>query len=214
MVTLGRGRRYTLVAILLHWTSALGILALIGMGLAMTHAGLAPLRQFQVYQWHKSVGITVLALTALRVADLMKRDPVTVPEVSRFTDIATSFLTNRYNYLFVVGEGRRFAGAISLHDVKNYLNDPELASIVIARDIVQEQFPSVAEDESLTDALSVFSRHDGERLPVTSNFTDRTLVGSISKSDVLLALSEQSQPLSSTHEAAVQGEAVEMEGEV
>ena len=143
----------------------------------------------------------------------MKKDPVAVAEVSRFGDIAASFLTNRFNYLFVVGEGRRFAGAISLHDVKSYLNDPELASFVIARDIVRDQFPSVAVGESLTDALGVFSRHDGERLPVTSNFEDRTLVGSISKSDVLLALSEQSQPLSSTHEAAVSGEAVEVKGE-
>ena len=60
--------RYTVVAILLHWTSALGVLVLIGMGLVMTHAGLTPMRQFQIYQWHKSVGITVLALTALRLA--------------------------------------------------------------------------------------------------------------------------------------------------
>lgn len=152
-------------------------------------------------------------LTSLRVADLMKKDPVAVGEVSRFTDIAQSFLTNRFNYLYVVGEGRKFKGAISLHDVKSYLNDPELASIVIARDIVQDRFPSVAKDESLSDALGVFSRHDGERLPVTTDCEDRTLVGSISKTDVLLALSEQSKPLSSTHEAAVSGEAVEMREE-
>lgn len=53
-------RRYSAVAILLHWASALGVLVLIGLGLSMTHAALAPLRQFQLYQWHKSVGITVL----------------------------------------------------------------------------------------------------------------------------------------------------------
>src|ERR1700712_56779 len=67
MATVETARRYTVVAILLHWTSALCVLALIGMGLTMTHAGLAPMRQFQLYQWHKSVGITVLALTALRL---------------------------------------------------------------------------------------------------------------------------------------------------
>ncbi|MGH1571953.1 cytochrome b [Methylobacterium sp. P31] len=61
-------RRYTVVAILLHWLSALCVLALIGMGLVMVHAGLTPIRQFQLYQWHKSVGITVLILTALRPA--------------------------------------------------------------------------------------------------------------------------------------------------
>ena len=139
-------------------------------------------------------------LAALRVADLMRKDPVAVPEVSRFAEIAENFLTNRFNYLYVVGAGRKFMGAISLHDIKSYLNDPELAGIVIARDIVQEGFPTLAPDESLTEALNVFSHHDGERLPVTSNFEDRTLVGSISKTDVLLALAEQSNPLSSTHE--------------
>ncbi|NEU14285.1 cytochrome b [Methylobacterium sp. BTF04] len=64
----GPTHRYTVVAIVLHWASALGVLALIGMGLAMTQLDLAPLRRFQFYQWHKSVGITVLLLTLLRLA--------------------------------------------------------------------------------------------------------------------------------------------------
>ncbi len=43
-------------------------------------------------------------LAALRVADLMKKDPVAVREVSSFAEIAENFLTNRFNYLYVVGE--------------------------------------------------------------------------------------------------------------
>ncbi len=144
-------------------------------------------------------------LAALRVADLMKKNPVTVGEVSSFAEVAENFLTNRFNYLYVVGEQQRFKGAISLHDVKNYLNEPELAHVVIARDIVREQFPVLGPEESLSDALNVFSRHDGERLPVMDNFEDRTLLGSISKTDLILALAEQSKPLSSTHEAATAG---------
>ena len=46
-------------------------------------------------------------LTALRVEDLMKKDPVTIPEVSRFGDIAASFLTNRFQ--LSVRRGRRAA---------------------------------------------------------------------------------------------------------
>jgi cytochrome b561 len=72
-------RRYTIVAILLHWTSALCVLALIGLGLTMTHAALAPLRQFQLYQWHKSVGITVLALTVLRTVWRLAHRPPANP---------------------------------------------------------------------------------------------------------------------------------------
>ena len=135
----------------------------------------------------------------------MKKDPVAIGEISPFAEVAENFLTNRFNYLYVVGDDRRFKGAISLHDVKNYLNEPELANVVIARDIVREGFPTLAPEESLTDALNVFSQHDGERLPVMDNFADRTLVGSLSKTDLILALAEQSTPLSSTHEAATTG---------
>ena len=59
--------RYGMVAIALHWVIAIGILILIGMGLIMDHVSLDPMRVFQLYQLHKSIGITVLMLVCLRV---------------------------------------------------------------------------------------------------------------------------------------------------
>jgi len=59
--------RYGVVAIALHWLLAIGILTLIGMGLIMDHVSLDPMRMFQLYQLHKSIGITVLLLVCLRV---------------------------------------------------------------------------------------------------------------------------------------------------
>ncbi len=132
-------------------------------------------------------------LASLRVSDLMKKDAASVQENSRFTEIAESFLTNRFVYLYVIDANSKFQGAISLHDIKNYLSDPELANVIIARDILREKFPTVLPEESLTEALETFSHHDGERLPVTTTLEDRTLLGSISKTDVLLALADQSK---------------------
>jgi cytochrome b561 len=68
-------RRYTIVAILLHWVSALGVLALIGIGLAMEHGGLTPMQKFPLYQLHKSIGVTVLLLTLIRIFRRMVRRP-------------------------------------------------------------------------------------------------------------------------------------------
>ena len=130
-------------------------------------------------------------LASLTVADLMKKDPATVSEDARFADIAQYFASHRFNYLYVVDSAQRFRGAISLHDIKNYLNDPDLAGIVIARDIMRDSFPTVAPYDSLAEALGKFSRHDGERLPVTD--TNAQLFGTVSKSDVLLALAERSK---------------------
>ena len=80
-------------------------------------------------------------------------------------------------------------GAISLHDIKSYLNEPELAELVIAGDILREDFPTIAPAGLARPGAQEFSRHDGERLPVTR--TGGRLVGSISKTDLILALAEQ-----------------------
>jgi cytochrome b561 len=59
--------RYHAVAIVLHWVIALGLLTLIVMGLAMTHLALPAMAKFQLYQLHKSIGVTVLLAVLLRI---------------------------------------------------------------------------------------------------------------------------------------------------
>jgi len=80
MRTVAPSRRYTIVAIVLHWLIALGILALLTLGLAMTRGSLSPMDRFAFYQWHKSVGITVLVLMVLRLAWRLFNRPPPLPE--------------------------------------------------------------------------------------------------------------------------------------
>jgi CIC family chloride channel protein len=126
-------------------------------------------------------------LAELHVRDLMKPNPLTVAPTARFAEIAQKFVANKFNYLYVTEAGR-FVGAISLHDIKNYLNAPELAELVIAGDIVREDFPVIQPSATLNEALDRFARHLGERLPVVSNHGLQQLVGSLAKTDVILAL--------------------------
>jgi cytochrome b561 len=74
-----RPSRYTLVAITLHWVMALGIFMLAGIGLVMTHLELGPLKQFQLYQLHKSIGITILLAAILRLAWRLTHRPPALP---------------------------------------------------------------------------------------------------------------------------------------
>jgi CIC family chloride channel protein len=126
-------------------------------------------------------------LAELHVRDLMKPNPLTVTPTARFAEIAQKFVANKFNYLYVT-DGGRFIGAISLHDIKNYLNAPELAELVIAGDIVREDFPFIQPGATLNEALDRFARYVGERLPVVSNHGSKLLVGSLAKTDVILAL--------------------------
>ena len=75
---LSRGR-YTLVAIALHWAMAIGIAILAVLGLVMAHVKLDPMRLFQLYQLHKSVGITVLLAAVLRLAWRLIHHPPALP---------------------------------------------------------------------------------------------------------------------------------------
>ena len=62
--------RYSTVAIVLHWTIALAVLSMVPMGWWMSDAIADPGSQdlaYRVFQLHKSIGLTILALTALRL---------------------------------------------------------------------------------------------------------------------------------------------------
>ena len=51
---------------------------------------------------------------------------------------------------------------------------------------MRDDIPVLPADASLKESLDIFSRHDGERLPVIDNTTNRKLVGALGKTDVLL----------------------------
>ena len=70
--------RYTGPAIAFHWLLALALFGLFGMGLYMTGLSMSPTR-LKLYNWHKWAGVTVLALSFLRLAwRLTHRPPADV----------------------------------------------------------------------------------------------------------------------------------------
>jgi chloride channel protein, CIC family len=132
---------------------------------------------------------TNLKLAASTVGQLMRTDPPTLSRNATFAEIGRVFLANRLNNLYVVDENGSFLGIVSLHDIKPFLQQPELAHVVIAADILHDNFPSIRPDESLGTGLQRFLGLPAERLPVVDEAGK--LVGSLSKGDLLLSLSEE-----------------------
>ncbi|MEO8205204.1 MAG: ClcB-like voltage-gated chloride channel protein [Chthoniobacterales bacterium] len=130
-------------------------------------------------------------LRRMRVGDVMKKDPPTVSASASFSEVCEKLTAVRHNYLYVLDDAQRFSGVISLHDIKRFLSDPDLARLIIARDITRENFPTLLPDNHLSTVFERFARHDGERIPVLSGDHSGRLVGSISKADALLAFAEQ-----------------------
>lgn len=92
-------RRYTATAMLLHWLSALLVAGLLALGWYMADLPLTPQR-LKLYNWHKWAGVSVLALTLLRLlwrwthrppalpAELVARTPAWQQRLAALTHVA------------------------------------------------------------------------------------------------------------------------------
>ncbi|MDP1999462.1 MAG: cytochrome b/b6 domain-containing protein, partial [Rhodoferax sp.] len=72
--------RYSPVAILLHWVLGLAILGMFGVGVYMTDLPFSPWR-LKLYNWHKWAGVTILALSVLRLVWRLTHRPPALPQV-------------------------------------------------------------------------------------------------------------------------------------
>lgn len=94
--------RYTTPAIVLHWLLALMILGALAFGMYMTSLPMSPSR-LRLYNYHKWVGMTILALSALRLLwRLTHRPPAGVPMPAWQARLAHGVHVGMYLLFFAV----------------------------------------------------------------------------------------------------------------
>jgi CIC family chloride channel protein len=136
-------------------------------------------------------------LAEAKIADLIRRDPVTLLRNATFAEIAKTFVQHRLQHIYIIGDDKQLLGAVSLHDIKEFLDQPELAQVLIAADLMDEKFPRISPLQGMGEALERFSEVRSERLPVVDNLSTLRLIGSISKTDIMLHLAgKQSSKIS------------------
>ncbi len=74
IATSSAATRYSLPAIALHWLLAVAIVGAFGMGLYMADLPFSPNR-LKLFNWHKWAGVTILALSALRLLWRLSHKP-------------------------------------------------------------------------------------------------------------------------------------------
>ena len=71
--------RYSALAMFLHWLLALGLVGMFAVGLYMADLPFSPQR-LKLYNWHKWAGVTILALSALRLGWRLVHRPPALPQ--------------------------------------------------------------------------------------------------------------------------------------
>jgi cytochrome b561 len=93
--------RYSTVAIILHWLIAGLILTNLWLGLSM--GGLREAAKFGVFEWHQSIGVTVLLLSVLRLGwRLANPPPPEAPGMAHWEKSASGMVHAAF-YLIMIG---------------------------------------------------------------------------------------------------------------
>lgn len=96
------GARYHTVAIGLHWLIAAAIAANLILGSWMDDDALPKAVQFDLYQWHKSLGITVLLLSVARLLWRLGHQPPPPPDTMKSWEIWAARLTHVTLYALMI----------------------------------------------------------------------------------------------------------------
>jgi cytochrome b561 len=95
---------YTRVAIVLHWVIAALIVAVLAIGLVMSEEGLVPdTLRFSLYQWHKSIGITILLLSLARLWWRLTHKAPPMPEAAKPWERLVAKVTHGLFYVLMIG---------------------------------------------------------------------------------------------------------------
>ncbi len=116
-------------------------------------------------------------LKSWHAQDVMEVNPPTVQVTDDLDRILDLFLTGREHAYYVVdGEGR-LAGRISIHDIKDLLNEQGLGKVVIADDLCHPVEHHCYRQDDLEEVLLMLTRTDEADLPVLHRPGHPTLVG-------------------------------------
>ena len=135
-------------------------------------------------------GLEELTMQTNYVRDMMRTEVSSVTDIAPFEEVMDTFASTRRNAIHVVDPDGNLLGLVHLHDVKNFINDPSLSTVVIAGDLMQPTHP-VTPDQTLASVLPAFDDPDLEELPVVVDSETPRLIGRLTRRDVIALLNEE-----------------------
>lgn len=127
-------------------------------------------------------------MQGVQVNEVMRKNPVTVHKDQSLHDIMALFQETNLLGFPVLSDNYKLFGIVTLQDIHRAQSEDNFdASKTTAADIATEAPITVYPDEPIWQAIRKMSPRDLARLPVVSRTDSKTLVGTISRSDILRA---------------------------
>lgn len=96
-----RDGRYGLTARIIHWLTAILVLAMVPAGLTMIRIDSGPL-QNQLFDFHRSVGVVLMVLTVIRLGYRLTHKPAPLPDEMPLWQQYAAKTTHAFLYAFLL----------------------------------------------------------------------------------------------------------------
>ncbi len=129
-------------------------------------------------------------LESWRVSDLM--EPVWQDTISPGTPLRAMIerIKPGTRPVFAVSEDGKLRGLVSVADIRRIMEDPALAEIIIAEDMMTEKLETVAPDVDVYQALAAFKRGTHQVLPVVAPDDGGRWLGMLTRERIYNAIKE------------------------
>jgi len=115
------------------------------------------------------------------VQDVMETHPRTLPHDARLDRIVRLFLDTPEHHVYVVDDGQRLVGEITIHDVKGLLHEDQLRDVVIAADIARPVVRKCYRQDDLEEVYLLLAGGEAPDLPVLDRPRSPRLVGIVTR---------------------------------
>jgi CIC family chloride channel protein len=139
---------------------------------------------------HLPGGIEDLAIRSTYVRDVQRGDTLVVRDTASFQEVMQALGNHRGDTLYVQDAAGTLTGRIELQDVKGFLNDPSLTSVVIAADMTRPPVTAHA-DQSVASMMPLFDDPELREVAVVSSGPTPKLLGRVRHQDVLTMLGNE-----------------------
>ncbi len=124
----------------------------------------------------------------LTIGDLMRQNPVSVPQTATFDELVDRIEHSRDNVYFVVAEGGELVGLVRYRELSSVLFDPALGSLVRVADVMTVASRLLHPEDSAAKAFDIFEHSKDDCLPIVTTEEPHRLVGTLRRRDVLRLL--------------------------
>ena len=106
------------------------------------------------------------------------------PEDSVGKALAVSSL-KRERFVYVIDQEGTFLGVVSVHDISRKVLDQEITLTSPVSCVIDTNFPTVFENQTIKEGWEAFAQVTLERLPVLNNPQERKFVGALTKTSLI-----------------------------